>query len=153
MLARHALKNLRQSCHVSKNVSVIGIHSRYFSIVKKYTKTHEWIEVDTDTSIATMGITDHAQGELGDIVHVGLPDAGTEFTKSEAISCVESTKTAADIYQMVDGEVVEVNEKLNDEPDLINQDAEGEGWVMKIKLTDQKQLNDLLSADDYKEIL
>ena len=109
--------------------------------------------MDTDTSIATMGITEHAQGELGDIVHVGLPDTGTEFSKAEAISCVESTKTAADIYQMVDGEVVEVNEKLNDEPDLINQDAEGEGWVMKIKVSDQKQLNDLLSADDYKEIL
>ena len=69
---------------------------------------------------------------------MGLPDAGTEFSKSDAISCVESTKTAADIYQMVDGEVVEVNEKLNDEPDLINQDAEGEGWVMKIKVSDQK---------------
>ena len=75
---------------------------------------------------------------MGDIVHVGLPDIGTEFTKSDAISCVESTKTAADIYQMVDGEVVEVNETLNDEPDLINQDAEGNGWVMKIKVTDQK---------------
>ena len=93
---------------------------RYFSVVRKYTKTHEWIEVDTDTSIGTMGITDHAQGELGDIVHVGLPDAGTEFSKSDAISCVESVKTAADIYQMVDGEVVEVNESLADEPDLIN---------------------------------
>ena len=148
MFAKHALKRLSQ-----KNLFMQGMQCRYFPIVKKYTKTHEWIEVDTDTSIATIGITDHAQGELGDIVHVGLPDISTEFNKSDAISCVESVKTAADIYQMVDGEVVEVNETLNDEPELINKDAEGDGWIMKVKLKDQKQLADLLSGDDYKEIL
>ena len=121
--------------------------------MRKYTQSHEWIEIDTDTSVATMGITDHAQAELGDIVHVGLPDAGTEFSKQDAISCVESTKTAADIYQMVDGEVLEVNEALNDEPDLINRDAEGDGWIMKVKVSDQSQMNELMSLDDYKEIL
>ena len=93
MFARHALRKVTQ-----KNLFLAGMQCRYFPIVKKYTKTHEWIEFDTDTSIAKVGITDHAQGELGDIVHVGLPDEGTEFTKSDAISCVESVKTAADIY-------------------------------------------------------
>ena len=151
MFAKHALRNMKNVKIAQQNLT--PMHCRYFAIIKKYTKTHEWIEIDTDTSIAKMGITEHAQGELGDIVHVGLPDPGTEFTKSEAISCVESTKTAADIYQMVDGEVVEANEKLNDEPDLINQDAEGEGWVMKIKVSDPKQLDELLTPDDYKEIL
>ena len=148
MLAMLALRKMTQ-----KNVLLAGMQCRYFTVVKKYTKTHEWIELDTDTSIAKIGITDHAQGELGDIVHVGLPDEGTEFTKADAISCVESVKTAADIYQMVDGEVVEVNQQLADEPDLINKDAEGEGWIMKIKMKDQKQLGDLLNLDDYNEIL
>ena len=106
--------------------------------MKKYTKTHEWIEVDTDTSIAKIGITEHAQSELGDIVHVGLPDAGTEFAKTDTISSVESVKTAADIYQMIDGEVLEINDQLNDAPELINQDAEGQGWIMQVKVKDQK---------------
>ena len=148
MFARHALRKLPKH-----NVFTPAMHCRYFAIVKKYTKTHEWIEFDTDTSVAKIGITEHAQGELGDIVHVGLPDAGTEFTKSDAISCVESVKTAADIYQMVDGEVVEVNDMLENEPDLINKDAEGDGWIMKVKLKDQQQLSELLSSDDYKDIL
>tara|TARA_B110000305_G_C19118973_1_gene483438 strand:+ start:72 stop:353 length:282 start_codon:yes stop_codon:yes gene_type:complete len=93
MFARHALRKVTQN-----NVFLMTMQCRHFPIVKKFTKTHEWIEVDTDTSIAKIGITEHAQGELGDIVHVGLPDAGTEFSKSDAISCVESVKTAADIY-------------------------------------------------------
>ena len=111
MFARYALKKSTQTLPVNY-VQLVAQQSRYFTIVKKFTKTHEWIEVDTDTSIAKVGITDHAQSELGDIVHVGLPDVGTEFSKSEAISTVESVKTAADIYQMVDGDVLEINEAL-----------------------------------------
>ena len=148
--ARYALK---KSANLTSHQNLLVMQCRYFTVIKKYTKTHEWIELDTDTSMAKVGITDHAQSELGDIVHVGLPDAGTEFSKSEAISTVESVKTAADIYQMVDGEVVEVNDALNDEPELINKDSEGEGWIMKVKVKDQKQLNELLSADEYKDIL
>ena len=90
--------------------------------------------MDTDTGIATIGITDHAQMELGDIVHVDLPSIGLEFSKQEAISCIESVKTAADIYQMCDGEVVEVNEALNDDASLVNVDSEGKGWIMKVKM-------------------
>ena len=124
---------------------------RYFAIVKKYTKTHEWIELDTDTKLAKMGITDHAQKELGDIVHVDLPDVGTEFSKDDAISCVESVKTAADIYQMVDGEVVEVNDNVAEDGSVVNADAEGDGWLMVVKIRDESQLDDLLTPDDYME--
>ena len=107
---------------------------RYFALVRKYTKSHEWIEFDTVSGIATIGITDHAQHELGDIVHVDLPTIGREFSKQEAISCIESVKTAADIYQMCDGEVVEVNDELTGDASLVNADAEGKGWIMKVKM-------------------
>ena len=125
---------------------------RYFALVRKYTKSHEWIELDTDSGIATIGITDHAQHELGDIVHIDLPEVGTEFSKQETISCVESVKTAADIYQMCDGEVTEVNESLSDDSSLVNADAEGKGWIMKVKMVDTSQMDELLSLDAYKEI-
>ena len=125
---------------------------RHFAVVRKFTKTHEWIEFDDATGIATIGITDHAQKELGDIVHVDLPEIGQSFGNGDAISCVESVKTAADIYQMVDGEVTEVNELLADEPNAVNTNAEGKGWLMKVKLNDQKQMDDLLSADDQEQI-
>ena len=125
---------------------------RYFATVKKFTKSHEWIELDTDTGIATIGITDHAQEELGDIVHVDLPEIGTEFTKQEAISTIESVKTAADIYQMCDGEVVEVNNDLEDDCSLVNSDAEGKGWIMKVKMANQSDMDELMSLDKYKEI-
>ena len=124
---------------------------RYFAVIKKYTKTHEWIEYDTDSKLAKIGITDHAQKELGDIVHVDLPEPGTEFTKEEAISCVESVKTAADIYQMCDGEVVEVNDKVSEDSAIVNEDAEGNGWLMVVKMKDPNQLEELLTPEDYKE--
>ena len=117
---------------------LIAQQMRYFAVVRKYTKSHEWIELDTETGIATIGITDHAQAELGDIVHVDLPSVGTEFSKQEAISCIESVKTAADIYQMCDGEVTEVNESLEDDCSVVNTDAEGKGWIMKVKMADQE---------------
>ena len=80
--------------------------SRSFALVRRFTESHEWIELDTDTGNAKVGITDHAQAELGDIVHVDVPDVGTEFVCQDTIACIESVKTAADIYQMVDGEVI-----------------------------------------------
>ena len=106
---------------------------RSFAKVKKFTKTHEWIEFDTDSKIGTIGITNHAQSELGEVVHVDLPDINKEFVKGDVISTIESTKTAADIYQMCDGEVKEVNKNLSDDPSLINSDPEGKGWIMKVK--------------------
>ena len=137
--------------HMMQQSILLQQQIRYFAIVKKYTKTHEWIELDTDTKLAKMGITDHAQKELGDIVHVDLPDVGTEFSKDDAISCVESVKTAADIYQMVDGEVVEVNDNVAEDGSVVNADAEGDGWLMVVKISDESQLDDLLTPDDYME--
>ena len=133
---------------------MLGLASqqRSFATIKKFTETHEWIELDTETKVATIGVTDHAQGELGEVVYVELPEAGTEFVKSDIIATVESTKTAADIYQMVDGEVIEVNEALKDDPSLVNSSAEEGGWMMKISVTDESQFDSLLSLEDYEKI-
>ena len=127
--------------------------ARCFAVTTKYTKTHEWISYDDASEVATIGITDHAQAELGDIVHVDLPEVGTEFSKYEVIVAVESVKTAADIYQMVDGEVLEINEDLADDSSIMNSDAEGKGWIMKVKLSNKDQLGELLDESAYKEIL
>ena len=123
---------------------------RMFAVLRKYTKSHEWIEFDTTTNIGTMGISDHAQAELGDIVHVDLPAVGDEFGRAEAITCVESVKTAADVYQPCDGEVLEVNPDVEADGAAVNEDAEGKGWLMKIRITDVKQLDDLMSEAEYK---
>ena len=153
MFSTKVLAARRSILHL-KNVNALSnVQVRNFTVTKKFTKTHEWIEFDDSTNIATIGITDHAQAELGDIVHVDLPEEGQEFSKSEVIVCVESVKTAADIYQMVDGEVVEINEQLAEDASLLNSDAEGKGWIMKVKLSDSTQMNDLLSADKYKHLL
>ena len=93
---------------------------RYFAIIKKFTKTHEWIQYNSDSGLAKIGITDHAQKELGDIVHVDMPKIGAKFEISETLLSVESVKTAAEVYQMVHGEVVAVNDKLGDDSGLVN---------------------------------
>ena len=115
---------------------LLSMQMRQFALIKRFTESHEWIELDTDSGEAKIGITNHAQSELGDIVHVDMPEAGTEFEKKDTISCLESTKTAADIYQMCDGVVTDVNNELEDKPELINEDPEGEGWIFKVKVND-----------------
>ena len=114
------------------------MQARNFAMIKRYTKSHEWIEYDSDTLVAKMGITIHAAHELGDIVHADLPESGTKFAKSEVVVTVESTKTAADVYQMCDGEVLERNDALADDVSLVNEDAEGAGWLLKILVGDTK---------------
>tara|TARA_B110001450_G_C17386370_1_gene385827 strand:- start:110 stop:412 length:303 start_codon:yes stop_codon:yes gene_type:complete len=99
-----------------------------------------------------MGITEHAAKELGDIVHVDLPESGDEFHQSDVIICVESVKTAADVYQMIDGTVLEANESVQDDASLVNQDPEGEGWLLSIKALNLQALDSLLSPEEYKEI-
>ena len=126
---------------------------RNFAVFRKYTESHEWIEFDDDTKEATMGITNHAQGELGEVVYVELPEPGTEFSKSDVIVTVESTKTAADVYQMVDGEVLAVNEDVAGDPGLVNKEAEGKGWMIKFKVADVSQLDELMTEDDYKNFV
>jgi glycine cleavage system H protein len=113
-----------------------------------YTKEHEWISVDGD--IATVGITDFAQGQLGDIVFVEVPAAGTQVTKGGEAAVVESVKAASDVYAPVSGQVTEGNQALEEDPALVNSDPEGEGWFFKLLLSDNHQLNGLMSADEYK---
>jgi glycine cleavage system H protein len=117
----------------------------------KYTEDHEWVRVEGDT--ATVGITDFAQGELGDVVFVEIETEGEELDKGETFGTVEAVKTVSDLFMPVGGEVAEVNEALADEPELVNKDPYGKGWMIKIKVKDSSELDDLLSADDYKKMV
>ena len=114
-----------------------------------FTREHEWIRVDGD--IATVGISDHAQGALGDIVFAEVPDAGKTLAKGDDAAVVESVKAASDVYAPVAGEVVEGNAALADDPSLVNRDAEGEGWFFKLKLADPSELDGLMDEAAYRE--
>ena len=114
----------------------------------KYAKSHEWVRVSGDT--ATVGITDHAQHELTDIVFVELPAVGRKVKAGEACAVVESVKTASDIYSPVSGEILEVNQAVVDKPELVNTDPHGNGWFYKIKLSDAAEVNALLTPENYK---
>ena len=114
---------------------------------KKYTKEHEWVEVDGDT--ATVGITNHAQESLGDIVFIDLPTVGREVKSNEELCVIESVKAASDIYAPIDGEVIEINNNLNDDASIVNQDPEKEGWIFKMKISDLNQYNNLMTLDEY----
>ena len=115
----------------------------------KYTKDHEWAKIEGDTII--VGITDYAQSELGDVVYVELPDEGTEISKNETFGSIEAVKAVADLLSPVSGETTEVNEKITDEPEKVNEDAYGEGWMVKIKMSDSGELSDLMDASAYKD--
>lgn len=115
----------------------------------KYAKSHEWVRVNGDT--ATIGITDHAQHELTDIVFVELPDIGRKVKAGDACAVVESVKTASDIYSPVSGEIVETNQAVTDDPALVNQEPHAGGWFIKIKLSNPAELNSLLSPAAYKK--
>ena len=117
-----------------------------------YTKDHEWIHIHDDNT-ATIGITDFAQSELGDIVFVELNDVGDECVKDDTFGTVEAVKTVSDLYAPIDGEIIEVNDKLDDEPELVNDDPYGDGWMIKIKITDASQKDDLLSAESYQDLI
>ena len=114
----------------------------------QYTKSHEWVRTEGDT--ATVGITDHAQEELGDIVYIELPEHGDTFDAGDSFGTVESVKAVSDLYTPVGGEVVEVNSALEDSPEKINEDPYGEGWILKLQISDE---GDLLSASDYEQLL
>ena len=113
----------------------------------KYTKDHEWIKVEGD--IAIIGITEFAQGELGDIVFVDIQSTGETIAQNEVFGTVEAVKTVSDLYMPVSGEVVETNPALENSPELVNNDAYGEGWMVKVRISDASQLNDLMSSADY----
>ena len=114
----------------------------------QYTKSHEWVLIEGDT--VTIGITDHAQDELGDVVFVELPDEGATFDAGESFGTVESVKAVSDLYTPVGGEVVEVNSALEDVPENINEDPYGEGWIVKLRTTDEP---DLLSPEEYERVV
>ncbi|MEM1281949.1 MAG: glycine cleavage system protein GcvH [Chlamydiota bacterium] len=115
---------------------------------KKFTETHEWIAVDGD--IGTVGVTNHAQEELGDIVYVELPEVGKKVAANEEAVVLESTKAAADVYSPASGSIIEVNESLNDQSELVNSSAEGDGWLFKIKIDDLSQLDGLMDQKSYE---
>lgn len=114
----------------------------------KYTKDHEWVKVEGD--VATIGVTDFAQGELGDIVYVEIETVGDTLNKEEVFGSVEAVKTVSDLFMPVGGEVLEVNSALDSSPEVVNSDPYGEGWMVKIKISNASELNELMSADDYK---
>ena len=112
-----------------------------------YTKDHEWLKVDGDTG--TVGITEFAQSELGDIVYVEIETIGDAVSKDDVFGTVEAVKTVSELFMPLDGEVLEMNEALDANPELVNEDPYGEGWLIKIKITDASQVDDMLSAADY----
>lgn len=117
----------------------------------KYTKDHEWVKIDGD--IATVGITDFAQGELGDIVYVEIETLDEALEREEVFGTVEAVKTVSDLFLPLSGEIVEFNESLEDEPEKVNTDPYGEGWMVKIRFSDASQVDDLLSPEEYKEVV
>jgi len=120
-------------------------------MIIKFTKTHEWIAVDNDEGV--IGITEHAQKELGEIVYVEMKSIGETVDKSDEIGVVESVKAASDVYAPVSCEILEVNSELTDDPELINRDAMGDGWLVKVKITDPDELDELLSEEEYNKLI
>ena len=117
----------------------------------KYTKEHEWCKIDGN--IATVGITDFAQSELGDIVFVEFPNVSDEINQNDTVGTIEAVKTVADLYSPLSGKIIEINDSLESEPNLINDSPYDEGWIFKIEITNNDEYNDLLNSNSYKEII
>jgi glycine cleavage system H protein len=117
----------------------------------KYTKDHEWVRIDGDT--ATVGVTDFAQGELGDIVFVEIETVDESLDMEEVFGSVEAVKTVSDLFMPISGEIIEFNEALETDPELVNSDPYGEGWMIKIKIADKSELNDLLTEETYSNLI
>ena len=117
----------------------------------KYTKEHEWVKIDND--ILMVGITDHAQSELGDIIFIEFPDLNQVISKDEPFGTIEAVKTVADLFAPVSGKIIEINQDLEDNPELVNSDPYGEGWIVKITDFDKSQLDALLDSNNYEEII
>ena len=116
----------------------------------KYTKDHEWISIEGD--VATVGITDFAQGELGDIVYVEIEKIGENFSKEEVFGTVEAVKTVSDLFMPLTGEIIDINDELNEKPELVNEDPYGQGWMIKIKVN-SSDMSDLLNSEQYKKLV
>ncbi len=118
----------------------------------RYSTDHEWIRVDPDSTTVTIGITDYAQDSLGDVVFVEAPEVGATVTAADTFTEVESTKSVSDIYAPVSGTIAEANSALDDQPDLLNSDPYGEGWIVKIDMSDPSQLDSLMDAAAYRKL-
>ena len=117
----------------------------------KYTKEHEWVKVNGE--MVTVGITDHAQGELGDIIFVEFPDVDQEIEKDESFGTIEAVKTVADLFAPISGTVTKINEALEDSPESVNSDPYGEGWFVKVSIADAGELDELMTAEQYGELI
>lgn len=117
----------------------------------KYTKDHEWVSVDGD--IAIVGITDFAQSELGDIVYIEIETIGEKVGQEQVFGSIEAVKTVSDLFMPLSGEILEFNEKLESNPELVNSDPYGEGWMVKVKISDSKEIEELMSAEDYGKLV
>jgi glycine cleavage system H protein len=118
----------------------------------KYSKSHEWVRLNDDGTV-TVGITDHAQELLGDLVYVEVPETGSELDAEQACAVVESVKAASDVYAPLAGTVVEANESLADSPEVVNRDAYGDGWIMRLKPADAEAIDELMDSDEYQEFI
>ena len=114
----------------------------------KYTKDHEWVKIEN--GIATVGVTDFAQSELGDIVYIEVDTVGESMAQEEVFGTIEAVKTVSDLFLPISGEILELNEVIEDEPEKVNEDPYGDGWLVKVKIEDESQIEGLLSAEDYK---
>ena len=117
----------------------------------KYTEEHEWVRIEND--VAVIGITDFAQGELGDIVYLEIDTLDSQIDSNEVFGTVEAVKTVSDLFMPITGKVIEVNPSLEDKPELVNEDPYGEGWIIKVHITDESQIESLLSSSDYKNLI
>jgi len=117
----------------------------------KYTEDHEWVKVDGE--IATVGITDHAQSELGDIIFIEFPEINDLFERMEPFGTIEAVKTVADLFSPLNGKIIEINKELEDSPELVNSDPYGKGWIVKVSVDKLNQLNDLLSSKNYEKLI
>ena len=117
----------------------------------KYTKEHEWLKVDGETAI--IGITEHAQSELGDIIFIEFPNVDQKIEKNEPFGTIEAVKTVADLFAPVSGKVIEINETLEDNPEFVNSDPYVNGWIVKVSISDISELEELMSADKYEELI
>src|SRR5215212_7024185 len=115
----------------------------------RYAKSHEYVHLEGD--VATIGITDYAQKELGDVVFVELPQVGTQLDAADELGSIESVKAVSELFSPVTGEVVEVNDKLTEKPELVNTDPYGDGWMIRIRMSDQSEMDELMNADDYED--
>ncbi|KAI5667588.1 hypothetical protein M9H77_17441 [Catharanthus roseus] len=127
-------------------------HRGFATVIKdlKYAESHEWVKVDGNS--ATVGITDHAQDHLGDVVYVELPEVGASVKQGEGFASVESVKATSDVYSPVSGKVVEVNKELDSSPGLVNASPYGNGWIMKVEMNNKDELNSLLDSDQYSKV-